>query len=117
MPDPRDHVQGRRLRPGLFGPGGLTAFKTARHGPGVAKTEPQPGDRVRMTLPDGTAFEGLLMPRHAFSGPDILTLKLSSGYNVGLRAEGAKVEVLEAAKPRQTPSATLRDDASDRKST
>ncbi|HJQ93318.1 MAG TPA: Glu-tRNA(Gln) amidotransferase subunit GatD [Candidatus Thermoplasmatota archaeon] len=77
----------------------------------MARTEPQPGDRVRMTLPDGQAFEGLLMPRHAFSGADILTLKLSSGYNVGLLATGAKVEVLEAAKPRQTPSATLSDDA------
>src|SRR5688500_2683826 len=63
-----------------------------------------------MTLPDGQAFEGLLMPRHAFSGADVLTLKLPSGYNVGLPAAGAKLEVLEAAKPRQVPSATLAED-------
>lgn len=78
----------------------------------MAKAEPQPGDRVRMTLADGTVFEGLLMPRHAFSGPDILTLKLGSGYNVGLESKGAKVEVLEAAKARQVPAVELRDDAS-----
>ncbi len=65
-----------------------------------------------MTLPDGQTFEGLLMPRHAFSGADILTLKLSSGYNVGLLATGAKLEVLEPAKPRQVPAVEMKEDAS-----
>src|SRR5688572_6997030 len=65
-----------------------------------------------MTLPDGTAFEGLLMPRHAFSGADILTLKLPSGYNVGLLATGATVEVLEPAKPRHVPATEMKEDPS-----
>lgn len=78
----------------------------------MATTEAQPGDRIRMTLPDGTSFEGVLMPRHAFSGPDILTLKLASGYNVGLLATGAKVQVLEPAKPRTVPAVDLKDDPS-----
>src|SRR5688572_16800452 len=65
-----------------------------------------------MTLPDGTAFEGLLMPRHAFSGADIVTLKLPSGYNVGLLATGARVEVLEASKPRPVPAVALSEDPS-----
>lgn len=38
------------------------------------------------------------MPRHSFSAPDILTLKLDNGYNVGLLATGAKVDVLEKGK-------------------
>ncbi|MEK6986172.1 MAG: Glu-tRNA(Gln) amidotransferase subunit GatD [Candidatus Thermoplasmatota archaeon] len=59
----------------------------------------QPGDRIRLTTHDSAAFEGILMPRHSFSGADIVTLKLDNGYNVGLAGEGAKVEVLERAAP------------------
>jgi glutamyl-tRNA(Gln) amidotransferase subunit D len=65
-----------------------------------------------MTLPDGQVFEGLLMPRHAFSGADIVTLKLASGYNVGLLATGANLDLLEPAKPRQTPTVALSEDPS-----
>jgi glutamyl-tRNA(Gln) amidotransferase subunit D len=61
--------------------------------------EPSAGDRVKVTTPDGH-FEGILMPRHAFSGPDILTLKLDSGYNVGLPVAAAKLQLLEKARPR-----------------
>ncbi|MGB1697894.1 MAG: Glu-tRNA(Gln) amidotransferase subunit GatD [Thermoplasmatota archaeon] len=57
----------------------------------------QPGDRIRVNLPDGE-FEGLLMPRHSFSGEDILTLKLDNGYNIGLKKTDAEVTVVEAAK-------------------
>src|SRR5688572_2967352 len=63
-----------------------------------------------MTLPDGTVLEGLLMPRHSFSGPDILTLKLASGYNVGVQAEGSRVEVVEKARPRTVPAVELKED-------
>ena len=59
------------------------------------------GDRIQVTTQDGARFEGLLMPRHGFSGADILTLKLDNGYNLGLLADGASVEVLQKA--------TLRD--------
>jgi len=58
-----------------------------------------PGDRVRLVTADGARFEGILMPRHSFSGADILTLKLDNGYNVGLLADGAQVEVLAVGKP------------------
>jgi glutamyl-tRNA(Gln) amidotransferase subunit D len=74
--------------------------------------EAQPGDKVRMTLADGQAFEGLVMPRHAFSAADVVTLKLASGYNVGLLATGAKVEVLEKAKPKSVPTVALAEDPS-----
>ena len=59
-----------------------------------------PGDRVRVVAHDGAAFEGLLMPRHAFSGQDILTVKLDNGYNIGVAAAGAEVAVLAKAKAR-----------------
>lgn len=45
---------------------------------------------------DGAEYVGTLMPHHEFSGPDILILKLKSGYNVGVRVgPGSAVKVLE----------------------
>jgi len=65
----------------------------------------RPGDRIRLTTADGATFEGVLLPRHSFSAADILTVKLGNGYNVGLLATGATVEVVEraAASPRSLP--------------
>ena len=40
---------------------------------------------------DGQVFEGLLMPRPDIGDPQVLVLKLKSGYNVGMSIEGAKV--------------------------
>ncbi len=62
-----------------------------------------PGDRVRVTLPDDRRFEGILMPRHAFTGSDTVVLKLENGYNFGLDATGARVEVL-ATKTSPAPT-------------
>lgn len=70
----------------------------------------QPGDRVRLTTADGDRFEGILMPRHTFSAPDVTTLKLDNGYNVGLSAAGATVEVVEKAKPRAAKALTVPED-------
>ena len=44
-----------------------------------------PGDRIRLNLPDGRVFEGLLMPRYSSSGDDIIIIKLRNGYNIGVR--------------------------------
>src|SRR5712691_13421724 len=41
------------------------------------------GDTVAIVA-RGDRLEGVVMPHHAFSGTDILTLKLGSGYNVGI---------------------------------
>src|SRR3989304_2620486 len=62
------------------------------------------GDTVAVTA-RGDRLEGVVMPHHAFSGPDILTLKLGSGYNVGIDVEdGAKVELVakHALAPKKT---------------
>lgn len=58
------------------------------------------GDRIRITTADGTTFEGLLMPRHAFSDGHVVTIKLDNGYNLGLLEDGATIDVLEKAKAR-----------------
>lgn len=57
------------------------------------------GDRIRI-LKDGKTYEGILMPHHAFSGPDIVTVKLDNGYNVGLSVEDAELSLLEKQQPR-----------------
>ena len=38
---------------------------------------------------DGRTFVGTLMPHHEFSDPDVLILKMKSGYNVGVRITDA----------------------------
>lgn len=70
------------------------------------------GDTVRITRP-GRTDEGILMPRHAFSGATVAILKLSSGYNVGVDVdEQARIELVERAKPRTRPTRTVPADAS-----
>ena len=57
------------------------------------------GDTVAVTA-RGDRLEGVVMPHHAFSGPDILTLKLGSGYNVGIDVNDvAKVELVAKNAP------------------
>ena len=34
---------------------------------------------------DGKTYVGTMMPHHEFSAPDIIVLKMKSGYNVGIR--------------------------------
>jgi glutamyl-tRNA(Gln) amidotransferase subunit D len=57
------------------------------------------GDTVAVTA-RGDRLEGVVMPHHAFSGPDILTLKLGSGYNVGIDVKDvAKAELVTKHVP------------------
>ncbi len=53
----------------------------------------EPGMRIRAKW-RGTVLEGVVMPRHAFSGEKTVILKLDSGYNVGIDAEEAEFEIL-----------------------
>ncbi len=41
------------------------------------------GDSVAVVA-KGTRYEGVVMPHHGFSGEDILTIKLATGYNIGI---------------------------------
>lgn len=58
----------------------------------------KPGDKVKITTPDGE-FEGTLLPRPELLQKDIIVLKLKTGYNIGIEAKKAKkIEVLEQYK-------------------
>ncbi len=63
------------------------------------------GDRIRVVC-GGSAFEGLLMPRPDSGDPDIIVIKLDSGYNTGLRADS--IELVDKAGPR--PAAGIPDE-------
>jgi len=62
------------------------------------------GDYVKVVLDRSREYAGVLMPHHEFSDPDIIVLKLKSGYNIGLRMnEGARLEVLSKAVRKERP--------------
>jgi glutamyl-tRNA(Gln) amidotransferase subunit D len=46
----------------------------------------------------GREYRGILMPHHEFSHPDVIVIKLSNGYNIGLRMENVE-EILVNEKP------------------
>lgn len=48
----------------------------------------EPGDVVEVKTSHGT-FKGTLMPRHVFSGEDIVILKLENGYNIGIKKDSS----------------------------
>ena len=53
------------------------------------------GSRLSVTK-DGRNSVGTLMPHHEFSAPDVLIIKVKSGYNIGIRiTPDTKIEVLE----------------------
>ena len=54
-------------------------------------------DRIRIST-DAKTYEGVLLPRHNFSGEDIVVLKLDNGYNIGVSVEGAELSILSKAK-------------------
>lgn len=63
------------------------------------------GDRVRVTLPDGTVHEGRYMPTHGFSLPETMIVKLDNGYNIGVSlGEGAAVELIEKGAELEVPT-------------
>ncbi len=68
------------------------------------------GDEIRLTTQKGT-FTGLLMPRPQ-GAPDTFVIKLSNGYNVGLDAAGAKIELVKKnpAQPAHGPEPKDRGD-------
>ncbi|MEC8875719.1 MAG: Glu-tRNA(Gln) amidotransferase subunit GatD [Candidatus Thermoplasmatota archaeon] len=54
-------------------------------------------DRIRIST-DKKTYEGVLLPRHSFSGSNIVVLKLDNGYNIGVSVEGAELTILSKAK-------------------
>ncbi len=54
----------------------------------------RPGDLVRI-FKDGYVIEGIVMPLTEYSSKDLLVIKLSNGYNVGISIAGARIEVIK----------------------
>ncbi len=53
------------------------------------------GDIIDLTS-KGKGYKGILMPHHEFSSEDILTIKLDSGYNIGIEFDdGCGLKLLE----------------------
>ncbi len=69
------------------------------------------GDAIRVEH-DGVAIEGTLMPKTEAGSPDTVVVKLKSGYNVGIKFEGARITRLDRAnkKPASFPKASLKQD-------
>jgi glutamyl-tRNA(Gln) amidotransferase subunit D len=53
----------------------------------LSKKKLSVGDYIEIELIDGTKYRGIIMPKHGFSDPDILVIKLDNGYNVGFSVE------------------------------
>ena len=54
------------------------------------------GCRMRFELQGNIIIEGLLMPHHEFSAPDIIVIKLDNGYNIGISVNRVrKADVVE----------------------
>lgn len=56
----------------------------------------RPGNFVRVRV-EGRSYEGLVMPRTQYEGPEHITIKLKSGYNIGLLLD----RILDASIIRQ----------------
>ncbi len=61
----------------------------------LASSHASEGDTVRLKA-GGKEHSGILMPHHEFSHPDVIVIKLKSGYNIGVMVDDSfelKVEV------------------------
>ncbi len=63
------------------------------------------GCRVRLHVAPMTIVEGLVMPKHEFSDPNTIVVKLDNGYNIGVDISTVtRIEVVECHElPRVTP--------------
>ncbi|MCE4614139.1 MAG: Glu-tRNA(Gln) amidotransferase subunit GatD [Desulfurococcales archaeon] len=64
------------------------------------------GSPVLVSRKDGFTVEGRVLPRYMLSSPDILVIKLSNGYNIGVKIDDStvieKIDESEEAKPSGT---------------
>ncbi len=65
------------------------------------------GDRIHVVVDrDGerVCYRGILLPHHRFSAPEVFTLKLDNGYNIGIElCDDLSIEVLERGPPANGP--------------
>jgi len=59
------------------------------------------GDTI-LVKDTGREYRGILMPHHEFSDPDVIVVKLKSGYNVGVRTcLETTIEVVSKVQPKE----------------
>jgi glutamyl-tRNA(Gln) amidotransferase subunit D len=70
----------------------------------------QTGDVIKI-VQQGKEYEGILMPHHEFSGTDIITIKLKTGYNLGVAVDHqTKIMLIQKQKsPEKHPQKIMVD--------
>jgi len=69
----------------------------------LERLQAQEGD-VLLVKGDGFERSGALMPHHEFSDPDVVVLKLRSGYNIGVRiTEASEVSIVSKSQRAERP--------------
>lgn len=70
------------------------------------------GDLIEITVSKGV-YKGILMPHHEASAADILTIKLDTGYNIGIAmGNDSVITLLEKTKSREIKAKELQYDES-----
>lgn len=68
------------------------------------------GDQVEVRIKT-KVHKGILMPHHEFSGEEIITIKLSNGYNIGVALDsGIEIKLSKKRNPPDKHSQTIRHD-------
>ena len=108
---PAKRKKGLSVRMASLAGGGRMNYST-RVAEELSRVRAKEGDIVRVKSKGGERT-GVLMPHHEFSDPDVLVLKLKSGYNIGVRLEeGASVEVVgKGEKKERHPRHQLSNEA------
>ncbi|UCE81445.1 MAG: Glu-tRNA(Gln) amidotransferase subunit GatD [Methanobacteriota archaeon] len=86
-----------------------------RLGQSLEEAEIDVGDEIEVSK-DGETYRGVLMPHHDFSDPSIVTLKLASGYNIGLElGKDSKVRRVSEKQTKDAVERTMPVDPSKKK--
>lgn len=76
----------------------------------LKKAEAEEGDLVEISA-DGRSYVGVLMPHHEFSHPDVIVVKMKSGYNVGVRTTiGSEIKVVSKREGKEKHARTTKGD-------
>jgi len=68
----------------------------------LSSSKASEGDTIRLKT-GGKEHTGVLMPHHEFSHPDVIVIKLKSGYNIGIKVDESS-EIIVTSKSQQRVS-------------
>ena len=78
----------------------------------MASSHASEGDSVRLRA-GGKEHSGILMPHHDFSHPDVIVIKLKSGYNIGIMVDDSSELKVEVKAQQRTAKAKAPSKVSD----